>query len=464
MTMINTMAFGSDSFEFRKRALFICDDALDFSYETSCAGLEIGGTEPEGTSRRIIFQIDGKLYRFVNNILDSYTGRGELEDILANGNTVAELLSLKEIPAFVGKKVFPIIALDAPSDSPVFPKIKIAAKVNSYNDIYTRYFYSPVYNLPPDARIFQAIENKYTNGNATILTQCKINDGEWIYLADAAFKDAAKIQFRSQFVLSTLDGSDFAQVHNVKTFYQTDKNLSAAPSQEIISTPQDFSADLKTCYALIRHSELIDAQIKAFVSFTEKPARRENVMLGTATGDTQTLNLAFNGVVDSNIAADSIHIEIDGRTFADFHFDIENSTVTLKADAGKEIFASWELSNFEEWREMQFLDGDNFYSRFNFNLTDSLNKRVVNVKFVVTRLSGTVENEELGAATGKLQIFHLPHRAKSETLTVSGSFKYDEESQILKVVNAKDLPIVISYSYVGQLPKIYSYAWACSVV
>lgn len=463
MTMINTMAYGSDGFEFRKRALFKCSEPLDFSYETSVTELQIGGTEPEGTSRRIIFQIDGKLYRFVNNILDEYTGRGELEDILENGNTVAELLELKNIQSFVGKKVFPLIALDAPADSPVFPKIKIAAKVNSYNDIYTLYKYSPVYELPSDARIFEAVESKYTNGNATVLTQCKINDGEWLYLADCAFKDAQKIQFRSQFVLSTLDGSDFAKVNSVKLFYQTDKNLSAAPTMEIISKPQDFNYDLKTCYALINHSELVDSQIKAFVSFSKLPIRRENVMIGTATGETQTLNLAYGGVVDSGIVADSIHLEVDNRTFPDFYFDVENSTVTLKADAGKEIFASYDIYDAEDWREMEYLDGDTFSSRFCFNLADSLDMKVCNVKFVVTRLSGSVENETLGLGTGKLQTFFLPHRAKLETLQCTGDFLYDENSQILKVVAPLNMPVVASYDWQGQLPQIKSYSWGVSI-
>ena len=145
----NTMQYGTDCFEFRRQALLKSRQPLDFTYETSVTGLQIGGTEPEGCSRRIIFKIDDKFYRFVNGTLDRYDERGEFDDILNYGNTVGELLALNtdSLKSFVGKRVYPVFALDAPADSPVMPSVKISATVNSYNDVYTKTEYSPVYEL-----------------------------------------------------------------------------------------------------------------------------------------------------------------------------------------------------------------------------------------------------------------------------------------------------------------------------
>ena len=468
MLPVNTMSYGTDEFNFRRRALFKMLAPLDFTYETSISGFNISGTEPEGTRRRVVFEVDGQLYKFGNSGLTEYEDRGELSDILENGNSVAELLAVNNIPAWVGKKVSPIIALDAPANAPIMPKIKISANVNSFNDIYTKFEYSSVYKLADKAKIYNVTESKFTNGNGTATTQCRLFNsatqtwGDWLYLVEAANKTASQIQFRTQYIVTALDGSDAAQIHNIKCFYSTDKDKLSGSSFEIVSLPQEFDADLKTCYALIKHSELVDAEIKAYVNFSKPNIRRENVMIGTATGETQTLYLTFEGVVDENILQDTIHLEIGGKTFSGFYFDTENSTVTLKAEAGQEILASYECGAAEEWRLFQTPVEDKFESRFSYRLTDSENKKVAAVKFVITRLAGTVEQTEIGTGNGKLQIFALPHRAKKETISCSGAWTYDEEGQILKVVAPIDAPIYLSYEWQGQFPEIYEYIWGIS--
>lgn len=453
MLNISTMHAGTDEFHFRKRALLKSKNCLDFTYDTSVNKFEIGGTEPENTSRRVIFKIDDKLYYFGNSGLTEYERRGEIEDILEYGNTVGELLSLENVNEFAGKKVFPIIALDAPADSPVFPKIKLSVKVNSYNDVYTKYIYSPVYTLPGNAKIYDIKESKFTNGNGSATVQCQLDGaGDWLYTVEAAGKTASKIQFRTQFILSTLDGSDFAKVNSVKTFYTTDKDKLSGSTMEIISLPQDYPDDLKTFAALIKHSELVDCEIKAYVNIFQT-LYRENVF---QTPNGETLYLSFNGVVDKNISADSIRLFDGDKPVTDFYFDTENSSVNLLQLPTGEIFASYESTTAENWQELQ---GDS--SRFTLN--SSLAGKIAAVKFVITRFSGVSDSLQIGIGTGKLQTFALPHRAKAETLTCSAPFKYDEEGQILKVVAPIDEPIYISYEWQGQFPKIYSYIWGAAV-
>ena len=219
---------------------------------------------------------------------------------------------------------------------------------------------------------------------------------------------------------------------------------------EIISLPQDFSTDLKTFAALIKHSELIDCEIKAYVNVSQT-LYRENVFLGS--GDSQTLYLSFNGVVDKNISADSVRLFDGDKPVTDFYFDTENSSVYQTPNG--EIYASYESTTAENWQELQ---GDS--SRFTLN---SLAGKIAAVKFVITRFSGVSDALQIGTGTGKLQTFALPHRAKIETLTCSAPFKYDEEAQILKVVAPVDEPIYISYEWQAKCPKIYSYIWGAAV-
>ena len=468
--MFNTMQAGTDSFEFRRRALLKSKTPLDFKYETSITGFNISGTEPEGCNRRVIFSVDDQLYRFGNSGLDLYEDRGELEDILEGGNTAAELLAVTNIPDWAGKKVYPIIALDAPADSPVMPRIKISCNVNSFNDVYMKSIFSPVYDLKCNgaAKIVNIVSSITTNGNAVANVYARIFNPfnqswtDYDYLPNFTNKFATQIQFRVDYRVTTLDGSDYAELKSIKCFYTTDADKLSGSTQEIISIAQDYPADLKTCYLLVKHSELIDAELKAYVNFSAAPKRREDILIGTGTGENQKLYLMFEGVVDQNILQSSIHLDIGGKTFSDFYFDTADSSITLTADEGQEIYASWDCGyDNENWLEMaqDFIQqNDGVYSsRFIYRLTNNTNKRVAAVKIVLTRLAGNSEGETLGTGTGETQTFVLRHTPKPETLIADGAWRLVEGSNILQVTGNIGSALDATYDWQGELPKIYSY-------
>ena len=475
----NTMMYGQDGLSFRRRALLKSRQPLDFTYETSCSGLNISGTEPTGTSRRIVFEIDGKLFRFVNNLLDIYDERGEFADIIREGNTVGELLALteNELAAFVGKKVYPWIALEAPADSAVMPKIKISANVKSYNDVYTKTTYSPIYELKRSGdacKITDVVVNKTTNGNAIATVKCKFRhpvrgwSEDWVALSEVRLQLATAIQFQITYVLTTLDGSDSAEITSVDVRYTTDSDRLSGEITEIVTAPQEFYSDLGTCYALIKHSELRDCTLQAYVHFSQPAVKRENVLIGVGTGASQEIIIKFNGVVEKNIAQDTIHLEVGGKTFSGFHFDTQNSTITLTAEVNAPIYASYECNTEDDlWREMTAdtvteREGI-FSSRFIFRLTDSTNKKVSAVKFRFSRNSGHVESQF--SSTGKVQMLALPHRAIAETVSCGGNWKYDETSQILKVVAATGENISVSYDWRGDFPDVEEYivGWCAKI-
>lgn len=468
----NTMQHGSDCFEFRRQALLKSRQPLDFTYETSVTSLQIRGTEPEGCSRRVIFSIEDKLYRFVNGNLDAYDDREDFSDILRYGNTVGELLALNEdsLRSFLGKKVYPIIALDAPAESPVMPSIKISATVNSYNDIYTVTRYSPIYTLRRGGEACKIEEinvSKLLNGYGTASVKCKLKNpvtgwgDDWINTEDAKYQLATAVQFQVAYLVTTLDGSDFAQVQNIVTRYTTDSDKLSGNTTEIVTRSLDYPyGDLGTCYALIKTGELIDCDLKAYVNFDVVTKQREDIPLGNATGALQTLPLMFNGVLDKNILADTIRMTAGGKTFSGFYFDTKESTVTFTGRAGEEIFASYECgANDEIWREMELdfsrADEGTYSHRFIYRLsaTDSKNKRVSAVKFRLTKNSNRVTDQLIGVGNGREQIFHLPHKAKAESVRCTGAWKYFEDAQILKVVAPIDVDIVCSYEWCSEMPE-----------
>lgn len=397
MLAINTMSYGTDGFEFRKQSLMKAIDAWDFSYETSVGNFIIKGTEPDDTNRRVIFAIGDKLYKFGNDGLTEYDERGELEDILENGNTVGELLEVQNIPEFVGKRVYPIIALDAPFDAPVMPKIHISVNVRSYNDIYQKTKYSPIYRLEYTgnaAKIIGVKLKKTLRGYATCEVHCRLmnrfgNWQDWIELDDAAYQEAIAIQFRVRYVISTLDGSDSISIDSVEVDYTADVDKNVGKITEIVTKQQEYIADFGTCYALLKHAALGDAKLQAFVNFRAPAVERRDIVLGVTNGEEQTFTLA-----DSNIDQSSLHLALDGVGIYNFYYNTKNSTVTLTAEGGKEITASYNCEiAAEDWREMQFdftrLDGDHYNSRFIYYLNDYTNKKISAVKFRMTRETET---------------------------------------------------------------------------
>lgn len=467
----NTMKYGFDGFDFRRQALLVSAEPFDTTYETSIGGFYISGTEPENARRRIIFRVDGGLWKFgdENNPVE-YTRRGELDDILEYGNTVGELLALTNIPSWVGKKIYPIIALDAPADSPIMPRIKMELKVNSYNDVYTRNEISPVYYFKTSgdaAKIIDVFCNKAITGAATANVYIRLKNkfsewGDWLEFENAIFKEAVAFQFKIVYILTTLTGVDMARVSDVTVKYSTDSEKFSGNVIELVTTPVEYDYDFGTCYALIRHSELNDAEIKAFVMYNTPPTRRENLLIGTGTGETQTLPLAVNSVIDTHVDQTTLHINVGGVNLSNFYFDTEKSTVTLTADVGKEIFATYDCGISDEyWREMEHVftkqDGDIFASRFLYRLGDTKNKRISAVKFQITKNSFRVLNESIGTANGKTQMYSLPHRAIPETIKLNADWTYDEGAQILKATAPIGTDLVISYNWRGEMPQIFSY-------
>ncbi|MBQ7703916.1 MAG: hypothetical protein IJT73_00585, partial [Selenomonadaceae bacterium] len=313
--------------------------------------------------------------------------------------------------------------------------------------------------LTDNAKISDVIADTFTNGNATVTIYARIfnpaNDSwsDWDFYPNFKNKAASKIQYRNNYVLTTLDGSDFARVNAIRCFYITDKDKISAASQEFITAPQDFYADLKTCYVLVKHSEIVDAEIKCYVLQTPRGEIFENVMIGTATGENQTLYLQSGGVIFPSPSGIHLFKGSNGQPITDFYFDTENSTVSPPPVG--DIYASWTAGTGDEvWQEMLQDSADFNSSRFTYRATDSANKKVVAVKIVLTRQGDTVSDTQIGTGTGKLQTFALPHRAKAETLSCTAPFKYDEGGQILKTCAGIAESISVNYDWQASVPEI----------
>lgn len=461
-----------------KQALLIAKTPLNCSKVSAVDQFIITGAAPSNGRRRLVFLIDDLYYKFNANTgaLQLWNYEPTVENVLAYGNKPAVLANLHDITAFVGKKIYPIIALRAPEDADEFPSIKLALATRSANDQLVNTFDSPIYELGDEAQTIINIEatNKII-GNAELDITCRLRlDDQWssyMSFEDAVDEQAHAIQFKAKATVTTADGSESAQIEGITVTHTSGQTIVTGNNANLFSKVQSYEADLQTAYCLVRHAPLVDAAIEAYVNFMPEPKHRELKQIGTGTGSRQEIALG-----DSNIVASSLRIYQDDEQLFDFDFSGELSTVILTAQNNSVLYASYDYGHgVEVWKKMTadetepYNDDDGSYStRFTYTLSNeaSVGMKVSNVRIRLRRLTGSASETLAKKATGKTQLFKLKHRPKPSTITFTEdvTWSYDENSDILSCVAVKNKPIVIHYDYQGLAPQVYSFAcgWAVS--
>lgn len=478
MLTVNTIRYGTDNYVLRKQSLLTTSKPWDTTGKTNIEGFELSGIQPADSNRSVIFQVDTKYYKFdASQNLVEFTNTVNFDNVLAGGNTVDELSKVTAIPALVGKKIYPIIALDSAPDATVFPSIKIALKTRCNQDQYYKSEESAEYTLANASdkalpRIIDVTPSVIVTGKATATVQVSVkNNGEWsayMSLTDAKDKQCSAVKYKATYNVTTLDGSDTAHVDSVTIRYTNGSAAVSGDTAEIYTVTQNYEVGLGYAQSVIKHKVLIDANLKAFVAFRNEPKNRKMVPLGTGTGSAQTLTLGVAGtdgkiVADSGINQNKLSVYVDGKPIYNYSYNTETSEVTLTVDNGVAISATYEYGwEPETWREMtktttQPYDAAGTYATyFEYTLpTGEEKKTVSNVKYVLYRPSGHITDAALGTATGSRQVFVLPHKAKAETIVCNGSWSYDDDTQILTVVAAQSTALTISYDYIAESQEVY---------
>lgn len=480
MLAINTMRYGTDVFSFRRQSLLTSNIPWNTTDQTSINGFTIEGSEPSGSNRRIIFKIDDKLYKFTSGAITEYTYEGELEDILKYGNTVSELTAIRSIPSWINKKIYPIIALDAPADNTIMPTIKISLKMVSENVVYIQEVESAEFELSSSAgavpRIIEITATDASTGGATTETtvryKYRTTEGEELWseygsLNTAKNQDATAVQFKTKYTVNKLDGTQIAKVGSIIIRHTMGATFVNGEVCELYTAMQNYENDLGSVYAVIKHKDLVDSNIQAFANFAAERKKRVLIDLGVSTGiEGESMILGVGGVPDPGINQNSIQIYVNGNLYSGYNYNVLTSTINLTVAKNSAITASYEYNvEPEKWIEMEkeftqpYLEDGTYMSRFSLVLDDedTIDKHISNVKFVLTRDSGTVTNKVLGKGTGVTQMFVLDHPAKKETIQCNGNWSYDDASKIITVIATKDTDIIISYEWIAEQQEVYGF-------
>ena len=479
----NPMRFGTSTFNFHHRAFLVSREAWDTSEYTNVEGFDISGAAPANCERRIIFKIGDALYKFSGNNLVAYDYDGEYDDVIENGNTVSELITLTDIPAMVNKQIYPIIALFAPVSATAMPSIKIGLKVRSNTEKYTKTVTTGAYKVSGGKyggtpRIISITKNETCTGNGTVNVKIalKNSDDTWtdfMDTADAIEYEATAFKYKYVFNVNEINGDDSAKLNKMVLKYTSGAAAVSGSNADLYSVVNNYETNLQTCYIVVKHQPLIDSQIKAYVNFMQLPKRRELITIGTSNGTFQTLTLGTSGA-DTGIDQASIQLYADGVPLLDYDYNMEVGTVTINVESGKTITASYDYGHdTENWLAMTkdidsqpYLEDGTYMSRFSYTLPDNQteNKQISNIRLQMTHPSGTVTNQSLGKATGKTQMIVLPHSADKSSINLNADWSYDADSQILTFIAAKNTALTLSYSWDGEQVKIlgYTVGWSAA--
>ena len=510
---------------FLKKALLIGKGVWNCRGKSAITGFEINGANYNINSKackcRFVFKLsDGKFYKIkpitkasgtvVAHLrefkYDMSTQNAMLENILNYGNHVGDIQYVNNIPDFIGKSVSPYYALQAASDSNVVPSIRLDLKTRVGGDVATKTEESEVYNLAvdgitPTIRGITADTTTAGGGSVTVKAKIIAEDGtesDWRNVAEIIDTEAYSIQFKFEYAVQSTSGSDLAQVNSVVIEYANSKNTVSGENAELYTTVINYEVPLQMCYCVVRHDQLTDSTIEAYVNFMHTTKHRELLYLGKATGyDTPaTFKLGENGEADPNINGASIQLFGALASSADiainnFTFNSKTSEVTVSEKTNMMIYATYDYNHDKEVWNMMTLDTSEPYTpadgtyatRFVYSLPDSvarpsdssLNKLISNVRVRLKRNSGKVTRAKLGDGLNKRQLFVLPHlpdigsikftNADGSTTynSTAVSWQYNEETNILSVYAKKGTPIIISYSWQGEDITVHSISCGWSV-
>lgn len=470
--------------------MVIANEPLNLLDKNKVKGFTFEGIEPANTNRRVAFRVDNKWNKLTTKGALSELSTQEItaDSILAEGNTVAELTALTNVPSLAGKLVYPAIALYASEKAEVMPTfgMTVKAEIDTTVNVYTKTDYSQEFVLhnKHDVLVKSVTVDSNAKGNGKVTLKARyatFNETAADKTADKSTEQTEtwsdyvdilsvinvkchKLQIKADYQVSVTDGSDSATLNDVIVTYAKDVVAKADGTTDLVTLTEKFTNNLTYVHAYIKHKKLIDADLKAYVRLQRTPKKADFKLIGYGTGERKTYK-----VTDSGINQDSLMVYVGGKAVYDFDFNTETSEITLVADVDAPINATyeygWELFSYAEMQKgvSQINDSGAYTTEYSYTIPAHDGEYTVTaIKYELIRPEGKVTNETIGVGTGKRQIIQLPHYARKETIVCNGKWYYDYDSKRLTVIAPEKEPIVISYDWIAESPEVYGIAagWA----
>ncbi|MDR3353935.1 MAG: hypothetical protein LBO21_02710 [Synergistaceae bacterium] len=357
--------------------------------------------------------------------------------------------------------------------SPVVRSIEIAGSTGE--ERLSKAVTSPPVELAGVAVDILDVESVMTTtgaGTITITASLQAEDGSWsdfMPLADIRDQKAKAVVFRAEVSVETIDGADSANLASITIHHRTDGVATFTEGVgRIVTVTLDLYNDQSKAHAMVKWHPVKDAGIRGYASFRASPVQVNDEVLGTADGTSQHFDLAH----PVKVAPHTLVIKVNGMATPSYSFNSSTGEITISAAAGTSITASYQYNwEPEVWQPMiheaSYPDTKNvLLTNEQFNLSTLDAGPIVSFMAEVEQGKGSVEAEELGAATGIETPYILAHRPKPGAIVVkangspidTGQYHFSEIGQVLYITATSGSILTVDYDWLGESPEVASIA------
>ena len=472
----NTMRFLTDEFNpYIRQALLVSNAPLDLTNFNRLDQLTVLGNEPTGSKRRFMFKMDNKVYKFSGQNLVEYTGTLDIDNVLNNGNSAAQLEAVSNNSQLVGKNIFPIIALYSEvADAPTAKIIATASLVQDVLDFEKEHSAKSFYdeNIQPEGgRVLGTILgfdwDVETNGNASadFKVQLMNQDGEWsdyMKLSAAKGQNAKAVRPKFFYHVDAVDGINSVKIKKFYIYWSPDLNFNAyGDSALLYSVIKNFALPLKSCVLVVRYEPLDGGSISADVAFLKNRSHVSAKVLGEINSAQKSFN------IDENFIPNSLKLFINGVETTNFTFNTADNSITLPADNERTqatVSADFTYDEDEIWLPMvadQPEPADNGLYTSRFSLKNPYDYSTPRAAIRLTINRGRNVKSTTRVATGeeqRIKLSRIPDEIDCDApcFATVGDFYgyYDDETNEYVFKCAEGDTVTVSYTWHGKTPVL----------
>ena len=475
----NTMRFGTDDFNpFIKKALLVSAVPVNLADFNRLDSITVLGNEPDGSKRRFLFKMNNKVYKFNGQELVEYSGTVDFDNVIASGNTTAQIEAVTNNRQLVGTNVFPIIALY--SESVDLPSAKLAFNASLVQEVLDlererppRYFYDQI-TRPEGGKVDGTILgfswDTVINGNAQAGFKVQLlQNGDWtdyMTLTAAKGQTAQGVRAKYYYHVDAVDNINSVQIKQFYIHWSPDTNSRVyGDTAFLTSVTKNFAVPIKSCVLVVRHEPLDGGSLQAHVSFQKKRSTVSDEFLGEIGYTQKTFHTAKSFIPNS---INVFLTDSNGKTqINNFSFDTADNSIVLPPDGMRPlatVSADYTYSDDEIWLPMDAdtpepADNGLYTSRFFLKNPYDYNSPRAIVRLTINRGRDTKSTTRI--ATGAEQSIQFS-REPDVIDCDADSWDFDDDTNLFTFTAPEGQTVNISYTWHGKTPVITGWQAAFS--
>lgn len=479
MLKYNTMRFLTDEFKpYIRQALLVSAVPINLTAFNKIEQFTVQGNEPTGSKRRFMFKADNKVYKFSGQDLVEYTGAITSDNVLSNGNTAAQVESVRNNTALAGKNIYPIIALYTEvADTPtarIVATASVSGETLDFQDEHTKKEFFDEYTDPTGhmvkGKILGFSWDIDITGDAAAGFKVKLlpeKGGEWtnwLTLTEAKGQTAVSVLPKYYYHVDAVNGTNSVKIKYFYIHWSPDYDAKTFGTDAyIISEIKNFTIPLTSCVLVVRYEPLDGGSITAAANFQRLRQTVYSEQLGyKSSGIYQTAH---------PFIPSTLVVYVNGKVAPDFTFqpDCQHFYVAESQNGDSppySVSCDYRYNHEDEvWLDMtadtpEPTDNSLYTKRF-FIKNPNGSKTLGGIKIKLSRGNSTTSYTR--TATGSEQSIKFSHYPDAITVAdsdASVSWDFDYDTNTLKFTATEGATVNISYDWHGKTPVIRGWAAA----